>query len=191
LSATERATDSADASQTADRLASAFQAIHRERMAGLPILHPALGVAVVDGRCWQGHWLGVLVTPWCMNLVLVPALGSRLAQAPEGAVEVLDFPAGAFEFTVSVLDGLGSIAACSLFSPMQLFADQPAAEATAAAVMAGLFEPEAEQAAGGATAEDRATQDRPPPVSTSALPTPAPRAGLSRRDLLRGSFRGR
>lgn len=191
MSSTECATDAADAAQTADRLASAFRSIHRERMAGLPILHPELGVAVVDGRCWQGHWLGVLVTPWCMNLVLVPALGSTLAQAQAGSVEVLDFPAGAFEFTVSVLDGFGSIATCSLFSPMQRFADQPAAEAAAGAVMVGLFEPAAEQAAGGATAEERATRDCPPPASTSALRAPAPRAGLSRRDLLRGSFRGR
>ena len=49
----------------------------------------------------------------------------------------------------SALDDLGTIASCSLFSPMQAFADQTAAEATAADVMTALFEPASDATAPG------------------------------------------
>jgi [NiFe] hydrogenase assembly HybE family chaperone len=178
-------TDGADedpVAETGQRLAIAFERIHRERMAGLPILHPDLAVAVVGGCAWYGHWLGVLVTPWCMNLVLVPAFGSELAHDAQGTKRLLDFPAGQFEFVSSPLDDLGTIATCSLFSPMQAFADQAAAEATAAEVMTALFEPNPDTTAPGQRdAQAGATGAK------SARFRPDP--GVSRRDLLRGSFR--
>ena len=173
-------TEPAPADDTGARLAAAFTRVHRERMAGLPILHPRLAVAVVGGQDWQGHWLGVLITPWCMNLVLVPAPGSALAAAPAGATRRIDFPAGGFEFALSDLDGVGSFAACSLFSPMQDFADQAAAEDTAAAVLAELLTPT------DAACADRSATGQ---ATAAAALDPAPR--MSRRDLLRGSFRAR
>ncbi|NBC15329.1 MAG: [NiFe]-hydrogenase assembly chaperone HybE [Gammaproteobacteria bacterium] len=176
--AAEDATTGEDAAHTAERLAEAFRRIHRERMAGLPILHPHLEVAVVGGRRWQGHWLGVLVTPWCMNLVLVPAAGSALAQDAGGTTRLLDFPAGRFELTASDVDGVGAMATCSLFSPMHAFADQAAAEATALEVMTELFEPTAPGAA-------------PSPGAGSADAEVQRGGGVSRRDLLRGTFRRR
>jgi [NiFe] hydrogenase assembly HybE family chaperone len=182
-------TDDDDAAAVAARLEATFETIHRERMAGLPILHPDLVVAVVDGRRWQGQWLGVLVTPWCMNLVLVPAAGSELAVDREGASRRLDLPAGRFELLVSELDGVGTIATCSLFSPMHAFADQAAAEATAAAVMAGLFEPATEGGTDTATADLAGARADHRPLPAAAGEVVSPRPGVSRRDLLRGSFR--
>ena len=52
-------------------LEAAFARIEREQMAGVPILNPALRVQAVDFTRWQGQWLGALVTPWFLNLVLV------------------------------------------------------------------------------------------------------------------------
>ena len=182
----QRSADSlsdAQVAATGAALAAAFERIHRERMAGLPILHPALEVAVVGGRAWRGHWLGVLVTPWCMNLVLIPAAGSALAQDPHGTKRLLDFPAGRFELVASPVDDLGTIATCSLFSPMQAFADQATAEATAAAVITSLFEPDPDAAASGAPDADGALAAGPP--------EPPSGPGVSRRDLLRGGFRPR
>jgi hypothetical protein len=56
----------------ADAVEQAFFRIQREQMADVPILNPALSVEAVDFQRWQGHWLGVVVTPWCMSLLLVP-----------------------------------------------------------------------------------------------------------------------
>jgi [NiFe] hydrogenase assembly HybE family chaperone len=56
----------------ADAVEEAFFRIQREQMADVPILNPALSVEAVDFQRWQGHWLGIVVTPWCMSLLLVP-----------------------------------------------------------------------------------------------------------------------
>ncbi len=59
-------------SSPADAVEEAFFRIQREQMADVPILNPALSVAAVDFQRWQGHWLGIVVTPWCMSALLVP-----------------------------------------------------------------------------------------------------------------------
>jgi len=163
---TSPADPSLDVEAVTSLVADTFRRIHRERMAGLPILHPDLSVAVVGGQAWDGDWLGVLVTPWCLNLVLVPGPGSAREPGPFGSKLQLDLPAGRFEFLASEEEGIGRFAACSLVSPMHQFADQAAAVATAEEVMTALFQPEAPAAA------------EPPQGPT-----------LSRRDLLRGGFR--
>ena len=56
----------------ASRLEAAFGAVYEQRMQGLPFINAALAVEAVDFRPWNGHWLGVLITPWFMNLVLLP-----------------------------------------------------------------------------------------------------------------------
>jgi len=163
---TSHADPALDVEAVTSLVADTFRRIHRERMAGLPIVHPGLSVAVVGGQTWDGDWLGVLVTAWCLNLVLVPGPGSAREPGPFGSKLELDLPAGRFEFLSSEEDGLGRFAACSLVSPMHQFPDQATAIATAEEIMTALFRPE-----GAAAAE--------PPQGPA----------LSRRDLLRGSFR--
>ena len=46
-----------------------FSRIQAERMADVPLLNPALTVETVGFRLWQDSWLGVLITPWSMNLL--------------------------------------------------------------------------------------------------------------------------
>ena len=57
-----------------DSLQRAFEQIARTRMADLPLNNPQLDVATVDFRAEDGgdFALGVLVTPWCMNLLRLP-----------------------------------------------------------------------------------------------------------------------
>lgn len=143
------------------RLEIAFDRIARTRMAGLPFLNPRLHVEAVGFREWEGQWLGVLVTPWSINLVLLPASGPwpRLST---GAERFVDLPAGRFRFIAGFDAALGEYHACSLFSPALEFADQEAARATALAAL-------------------RALQD--PAGAEHGAPRCAP---LSRRDFLRG-----
>ncbi len=105
-------------------------------MAGVPILNPALRVEAVGFRPWQAHWLGVLVTPWFMNLLLMPRLESaHWSPVAEGETRTLMFPAGVFEFIGGHEPAVGDYQACSLFSPMFEFADHGGALATAEAVL--------------------------------------------------------
>jgi len=117
-----------------------FEAIHRGPMAGLPMLNPVLQVRAIGFQPWNAHWLGVLVTPWFMNLMLMPRLAEHFPPCAERESRHLVFPAGVFEFIGAHDAELGSWLACSLFSPMFEFGDQAGAEATALAALQGLLE---------------------------------------------------
>jgi [NiFe] hydrogenase assembly HybE family chaperone len=121
-------------------LEQAFERVHGGPMAGVPMLNPALRVQAVGFRPWQSHWLGVLVTPWFMNLMLLPRIESAWLPLAERDKRTLMFPAGAFEFIGGRDPGVGDYQACSLFSPMCDFADHGGALATAEAVLEGLLQ---------------------------------------------------
>lgn len=121
-----------------DRLREVFSRIQAERMADVPLLNPALTVETVGFRLWQDSWLGVLITPWSMNLL---ALAGVTPFAPLGAhaVDSLTLPDGAVDFHGAFEPALGHYRQASLFSPMWQFAHQDAARATAEEVMNLLF----------------------------------------------------
>ena len=121
-------------------LESAFTRIQRERMTGLPVLNPALEVQAVGFRVWENCCLGVLITPWFMNLMLLPLEGDAWAELTSGTKVNRSFPSGTYEFIVGEEEGIGHYLMCSLFSPVFEFQDQEAAVVTAEAVMEGLMD---------------------------------------------------
>ncbi|MDT7833623.1 [NiFe]-hydrogenase assembly chaperone HybE [Aquabacterium sp. OR-4] len=130
-----------------EALESAFRHIARSRMAGVPILHPSLAVQAVGfaPAAAGGHSvapglaLGVLITPWFMNLVQLPLHDeAALELPPPGLSQALEIGAWRFDFFGGEEDGLGRYAAASLFSPMAEFVDQAAAVATAREVLLQL-----------------------------------------------------
>lgn len=124
-------------------LVETFDHIARTRMAGLPLLHPELQVEAVGFQADAGTspgeagWCGVLVTPWFMNLVWLPADPSAAAW-PAGSTRTRELGGLAFDFIGADEPGVGLHAGCSLFSPMFEFVDQAAARATAEAVLVTL-----------------------------------------------------
>ena len=120
-------------------LESVFHRIEKTAMAGVPILNPRLSVKAVGLRECGDEWLAVLVTPWFMNLVLLPQADADPSSATTGEKSHVVFPAGRFEFIHGFEEELGPYRMCSLFSPVFEFADQESAEATALAVLAALF----------------------------------------------------
>ncbi len=170
-----------------EELVTAFRRIERKRMQGLPFLNPALKVEAVGFVPWETGVLGVLITPWFMNLVLLPGTADW-RQLRVGSKVRHSFPSGCYEFTVGDEPGIGRYQSCSLFSPMQAFEDQAAAVATAAEVMRGLQDEENRE---GLTLNEaevrRAWQGEPEPQEeacgkplTERLDQP-----ISRRALLR------
>ena len=117
-----------------------FRNIEQERMQGVPLLNPALRVKAVGFRHWQGRCLGVLVTPWFMNLMLLPCEGDEWQALQIGDKQRHLLPSGSYEFIVGEEAGIGRYQMCSLFSPMFEFADQETAEATALAAMEALMD---------------------------------------------------
>ena len=118
-----------------ERLASVYREIGARTMRELPIYHDALDVEAIGFNAYQGKTIGIVITPWFMNVV-TPA-----AQGTLGSSIDIVLPAGSFAFTVGDVDGIGRIASCSLFSPMFQFQDMAAARAAAEAALAALMAP--------------------------------------------------
>lgn len=173
----ERASLRRHAEDPSPLLEAAFRRIEAETMAGVPILNPALVVEALGFRRWQGHWLGIVITPWFMNLVLVPGDAGRWQSVGPGARLFRKFPAGDFAFLGSVEPEVGEFQSCSLFSPMAQFADQDSAREVARAALEALqAAPAAPPAAPGREAFADPKQ--------AALERP-----MSKREFLGGLFR--
>lgn len=116
-------------------LEAAFARIERERMVGLPLLNPVLRVQAVGFERWRGHWLGSVITPWFLNIVLVPGDEANWRHAAEGQRVFHCFGAGDFAFLGNAEPEVGEFLSCSLVSPMGQFPDQDHAVATARAAL--------------------------------------------------------
>ncbi len=130
----------ADRPSPAGALESVFRGILAHRMHDMPMVNAALSVEAVGFRPWRDHWLGILVTPWFMNLVLLPRVTAKWLPLAERESRHHAFPAGVFEFIGAADPALGDYQACSLFSPMFEFADHAAAHATAVAALDAMFD---------------------------------------------------
>lgn len=141
-------------------LEAAYRDIARTRMAGLPLLNgalqvQALGFAPCAGE--PGLSLGVLVTPWCMNVLRLPVLAGdadRLQMLPPGHTGERDLGDDRLRFVGAELPLLGRFEQCSLYSPMFEFRDQATAAGTAGEVARLLHQSlaQADQAARAAAA---------------------------------------
>ena len=152
------------AAHVQDRLESVFATIHKTRMSDVPILNPRLAVKALGFREWNGSWLGVLITPWFINLMLLPGDEEQVRAWEDlglGTTMRHILPAGRIEFLVGEEADLGRFQMCSLFSPVLEFDDQEAACLAGEAALATLME--------------RPPEDAPPPRQ------------LSRRALFTGS----
>lgn len=142
-------------------LEAAFRRIAATRMAGLPILHPNLAVEAVDFRRWHGKWLGVLITPWAINLVMLPDSDPEFAALTVDRRQTWHFPSGEYDFMGGDEEECGAYQFCSLVSPVpeEGVADQAAARALAAEVLVHLFsDPADEVAMRPATPPDQASR---------------------------------
>ncbi len=129
------------AETVAARLEKTYARIQKERMRDMPLLNRKLRVEAVGFRDWGAHSaIGVLVTPWFMNLMLVSTEREAWGDLPVGGKVQHPFPSGRYEFIVGEEARIGRYQMCSLFSPMFEFEDQAAAVATADAVMSALLD---------------------------------------------------
>ncbi|WP_425107371.1 [NiFe]-hydrogenase assembly chaperone HybE [Ancylobacter sp.] len=123
------------------RLEAAFREIHIGQMRGVPLLNETLEVKAIGFRPHGPRVLGMLVTPWFMNLVLVPGPDEDWSGLVPGAKEIIAFPSGEYEFVGANRPETGPYKACSLFSPMFDFTSMLQATETARAALAALFDP--------------------------------------------------
>ncbi|EAR61953.1 [NiFe]-hydrogenase assembly chaperone HybE [Neptuniibacter caesariensis] len=112
------------------------------RMQDLPVYNKALNIELVGAKALETGFVAVLITPWCMNLILMPEQADKTERLAAGSKKLIGFPSGQYEFIQNELDGVSGFLSCSLFSPMSQFVDQAGAVETAEQVMLQLFKVE-------------------------------------------------
>ena len=165
------------------RLDIAYRAIAK-RMEGLNFFNPALEVEAVGFAPWESHWLGVMVTPWCINLMLLPREREGWTSLPQGKTLRYRFPAGDYDFISSRDDTVGEYQMCSLISPVLELPDHATAREVARLARAALLDP-ANAPVPDVPNADEDDADRPPTIAQLQEQASAP---MSKREFLRGRF---
>ena len=147
-----------------------------QRMRGLGFVNPAIRVEAVGFRAWQGHWVGAMVTPWFINLMLLPRDPQAWTAVAQGATTRHLFPAGSFDFIGAHDDTFGPYQMCSLFSPALDFTDHETAALVAQLALQALFDPA------------HAPADAELPTEVAAASGAAREVAMTKRDFLRGRF---
>jgi len=113
-------------------LIECFAAID-ERMRDLPVHNPALQVETVEMALDEAGvtLMGVLITPWFMNLVRLPLEPEPLAAGRFGEARMIPLAAGERLFLYGGDPSIGALWAHSLHSPMDAFKSQGQARAAA------------------------------------------------------------
>lgn len=132
-----------DGSSISEILEHTYREILQTRMKDMPVVNDALEVRAIGFHQQDDFCLGVMLTPWFMNLMQVPCeTNSSTWQDEEfGSKHTFGFPGGRFEFILGHEEAIGPYLMCPLFSPMFDFADQEAAEQTAATVLESVVTP--------------------------------------------------
>jgi [NiFe] hydrogenase assembly HybE family chaperone len=135
--------------QRVQALAALYRQVQRERMQGVPLLNPALHVQAL-GFEWPAAQAGqdaatliaegVLITPWFMSLVRLPAQ-AQPHRDRVGCSQTHAFGCESFDFIGAHDPALGYHETCALFSPMQEFDSQERACETAREALALLRPP--------------------------------------------------
>jgi len=169
-----------------------FADIRETRMGGVPVLNHRLDVEVVGMQPWGGYCLAILITPWFMNLMLLPNEGDDWSDLPLGSTQYHVFPSGLYEFILGDEAGVGRYQMCSLFSPMYGFESQASAVATAEAAMAAIMRAAPRHWALLGPADVLPGKDLRVRPRLDVRPSLNERMDkpLSRRDLLRAAFPG-
>jgi len=148
-------------------LVTDFTEVWHGRMRDVPMVNKMLHVQAVGFQLHEGRPLGVLISPWFMNLVLLAAEGEDWSALVPGEKEVIGFASGDYEFIHNTRETVGGYKACSLFSPMGEFRSQAQAVEVAEAVMVALFQ-DAHRADTDRAADIRAARE----AEVAAVDTP-------------------
>jgi [NiFe] hydrogenase assembly HybE family chaperone len=162
------------------RLTDAYRVI-AGRMDGLNFVNPAIEVEAIAFEPWEAHWLGVMVTPWFINLMLLPREVSAWTSMPQGKTRRYRFPAGDYDFISSHDEAVGEYQMCSLISPVLDIADHATAREVAQLARAALLDP------ANAPVPDIPKDDAEAPGPLANIKAQA-ETPMSKREFLRGRF---
>jgi len=181
------------------KIETTFNQILQNQMSGLPILNSMIRVESLGFQIYENRMMGIVITPWLMNLVIFPNEDDHWEDMKIGSKHYHEFPSNRHQFMLNEVEGLGLCQTMSLYSPMHDFENQDHAIAAATAFLEILMKPvdeddrldekRLEQFLDGEDMDDiykkecqikaeKAQQDKPVIMEQK----------ISRRDILRGNF---
>lgn len=144
-----------------------YRHVWQTRMHDLPFINAALGVEAVGFARYEGDWLGVVITPWFLNLLLVSGGGQLWGDIPAGERRYLNLPCGTLQFIADDDPDIGPYQYCPLIAPVSDLADMAQARLIAADALKTVFVPPA------------------PPAEPKAPPVVEEKPAVSRRGFFR------
>ncbi len=139
-----------------------YRHVWQTRMHDLPFINAALGVEAIGFARYEGDWLGVVITPWFLNLLLVSGGGQLWGDIPAGERRYLSLPCGTLQFIADDDPDIGPYQYCPLIAPVSNLADMATARQVAADALQTVFGPPADASAPAAPllAEDKPAVSR-------------------------------
>lgn len=129
-----------------ENLVARFDRIGRERLQGLPVYNAKLRVEALDFQQCQHGLLGALVTPWFINIILLPAEPSAWLHHELGSKHSFALASGEQQFVLGEDEEVGRYFFRSVVSPPHCYQQQAEARSAAHAALHKLLTPEAETA---------------------------------------------
>lgn len=118
-------------------LVASFARIGEATMRGLPFYNEALTVEAIGfERHGDDDWLGALITPWFLNLMLVPELALAYDEAATGQKREVTVPGGVVTFRCGGTEDFGLFHAFPVASPVGIYKSQEQARAAARQALA-------------------------------------------------------
>lgn len=108
-------------------LEQCFSAIANAQMRLLPFYQAQIPLRACGFQLFEQQWMGVLLTPWMLSLLVLPGPGQIWPRRPVGSRLALALPCGNVGFTVGEVSGCGAYLASSLLSPLPAGLDGDAA----------------------------------------------------------------
>lgn len=124
---------------TVGKLLAAYRETVQPKMRGLPMYNAELQIEAVGFELRGGRLSGVLLTPWCMNLVVLPDESDEWHKLPHGKTVDMEFPSGRHSCVLSSPEGIVSHLSLPLFTTVQDFADQDTARQVAEETLRLLY----------------------------------------------------
>ena len=102
---------------------------HREALAAdTAQTNQALQIKAIGFTKIEGDWVGVMVTPWFIHLLLLPGGGTLWGDIPDGQRRYLDLPGGTFSFTAAEIPAVGPYQYATLLDRINQVPDMAAAQ---------------------------------------------------------------
>ncbi|WP_279496346.1 hydrogenase-2 assembly chaperone [Aeromonas veronii] len=136
------------ATNPAPLLVAQYERIAREEMQGLSFYHATMPI-VAECVLFEGQWLGCVLTPWMLSVVVLPGPDQLWPVRSNSDRLALQLPCGNMTFMVGELPETGQLLACSLMSPLDPHLGAEEGRALVSSTLKMLLSLPVQQGAGG------------------------------------------